>query len=142
MTSQGDSPVDVTATVEGLLGTIPGECKTGGSGDVTAPTVSVTAPVQSATVSGVAVAVSADAADNVAVAGVQFKLDGVNLGSEDTSSPYGITWDTTTTGEGSHSLTAVARDSNNNTTLSAAVMVNVDNVAEPTNVPRVVRRVR
>jgi hypothetical protein len=44
------------------------------------------------------------------VAGVQFKLDGVDLGAEDTSAPYEISWDTTTTYNGSHVLTAVARD--------------------------------
>ena len=38
--------------------------------------------------------VTATAADNVGVTGVQFKLDGKNLQTEDASSPYGITWDT------------------------------------------------
>ena len=38
--------------------------------------------------SGATVTVSATAADNVGVAGVQFKLDGANLGAEDTTSPY------------------------------------------------------
>src|SRR5206468_5516316 len=44
------------------------------------------------------------------VAGVQFKLDGANLGGEDTSSPYSVSWNTTTASNGSHTLTAVARD--------------------------------
>ena len=52
--------------------------------DTTPPTVSITAPASGATVSGTAVTVSATAADNVRVAGVQFKLDGANLGAEDT----------------------------------------------------------
>jgi len=39
--------------------------------------------------------VTATAADNVGVVGVQFKVDGVNLGAEDTTSPYSFTWDTT-----------------------------------------------
>ena len=42
--------------------------------------------------------------------GVQFKLDGVNLGAEDTSTPYSVPWDTNTAANGSHTLTAVARD--------------------------------
>src|SRR5438876_6257837 len=46
--------------------------------DVTPPTVSITAPTTGATVSGSAVMVSASASDNVGVAGVQFKMDGVN----------------------------------------------------------------
>ncbi|MDQ3565563.1 MAG: Ig-like domain-containing protein, partial [Pseudomonadota bacterium] len=65
----------------------------GGTGpDSTPPTVSITAPANGGTVSGAAVTVSANASDNVGVAGVQFKLDGVNLGAEDTTSPYSLTW--------------------------------------------------
>ena len=44
----------------------------------------------------------------------------VNLGSEDTSAPYSISWDTTTVGNGSYSITAVARDSAGQTTTSTA----------------------
>ena len=98
------------------------------TGDATAPTVSLTAPAAGATVSGTAVSVSATAADNVAVVGVQFELDGANLGVEDTSSPYSVTWNTTTAANGSHSLTAVARDAAGNVTVSAAVAVTVSNV--------------
>ena len=41
------------------------------------------------------VTVTANASDNVGVAGVQFKLDGANLGAEDTSAPYSVPWNTT-----------------------------------------------
>src|SRR2546426_907383 len=95
--------------------------------DTTPPTVSMTAPASSATVSGTAGTVSATASDNVGVAGVQFKVDGANLGAEDTASPYSVTWNTTTATNGSHSLTAVARDAAGNTTTSAAVTVTVNN---------------
>src|SRR6185436_18499711 len=71
--------------------------------------------------------VTAAASDNVAVAGVQFKLDGVNLGAEVTTSPYSVTWNTTTAANGSHTLTAVARDTSNLTTTSAGVPVTVSN---------------
>src|SRR5438046_2635804 len=71
--------------------------------DTTPPTVSITSPGNGATVSGT-IAVTASASDNVGVAGVQFKLDGANLGAEDTSSPYGVSWNTTTVPNGSHSL--------------------------------------
>src|SRR6266850_307509 len=64
--------------------------------DSTPPTVSVSAPANGATVSGTTT-VSATASDNVGVAGVQFKLDGANLGAEDTTSPYSVSWNTTTT---------------------------------------------
>jgi Big-like domain-containing protein len=57
------------------------------------------------TVSGASASVSASASDNVGVSGVQFKLDGANLASEDTSAPYSVTWDTTTVANGSDILT-------------------------------------
>jgi lysophospholipase L1-like esterase len=95
--------------------------------DTTHPTVNISAPTNGVTVSGTTVTLSATAADNIALAGVQFKLDGSNLGSEDTTSPYSITWDTTSASNGSHSLTAVARDTSTNSTTSAVVSVTVDN---------------
>ncbi len=100
------------------------------TGDVTPPTVSISAPTGGATVSGT-VSVTATAADNVAVAGVQFRLDGANLGAEDTSSPYSVNWDTTTATNAQHTLTAVARDAAGNTTTSTTVTVTVSNTAPP-----------
>ena len=47
-----------------------------------APTVNMTAPAASATVSGDSVIVSANASDDGAVLGVQFLLDGSPLGAE------------------------------------------------------------
>jgi chitodextrinase len=101
----------------------------GTGGDTTPPTVSLTAPTNGATVSG-SITVSANASDNVAVAGVQFKLDGANLGSEVTASPYSISWNTTGTVNGSHTLTAVARDTSNNQTTSGSVSVTVNNASD------------
>ncbi len=91
-------------------------------GDTTPPSVSITAPANNASVSGV-VTVTASASDNVGVAGVQFKVDGVNLGAEDTLSPFQVSWDTATVGPGPHTLTAVARDAAGNSATSAAVNV-------------------
>src|SRR5204862_1917465 len=73
------------------------------------------------------VIVTANASDNIGVAGVQFKLDGATLGAEDSASPYSVSWDTTTTTNGSHTLTAVARDDAGNQTTSSAVTVTVAN---------------
>jgi hypothetical protein len=92
--------------------------------DTVAPSVSITAPATGATVSGI-VTLNADAADNVAVAGVQFFVDGTALGGEDTSAPYSTTWDTATAAAGSHALTARARDTAGNSRTSSAVMVTV-----------------
>ncbi len=100
------------------------------SGDTTPPSsVVVTAPSAGATVSGTLTPVSATAVDETGIAGVQFKLDGNNLGVEDTTSPYSIIWDTTGATNGSHTLSAVARDAANNTATSSGVVVTVSNVA-------------
>src|SRR6266566_4939389 len=73
--------------------------------------VTMTSPASGSTVSGtVPVSASVSVIGLITVRGVQFQLDGANLGAEDTSSPYSVSWDTTTTGNGSHTLTAVARD--------------------------------
>ena len=96
------------------------------TGDTAAPTVALSAPANNASVTGT-VAVSATASDNNAVASVQFRLDGQDLGSADTSSPYSIQWDSTTAADGPHALTAVARDATGNATTSAARTVTVRN---------------
>jgi hypothetical protein len=104
--------------------------------DTTPPTVSVTFPASGATVSGTT-SVTASASDNVGVVGVQFLLDGANLGAEDTSAPYSISWNTTGTANGSHTLTAVARDAAGNSRTSALVTVTVSNASPPPPPPPV-----
>ena len=98
--------------------------------DTTPPSVSVTSPLSGATVSGT-ITVSASASDNVGVSGVQFLVDGSNLGTEDVSSPYSVSWNTSSFANGSHTLTARARDAAGNTTTSSPVTVNVSNGAPP-----------
>jgi hypothetical protein len=97
-------------------------------GDTTPPTVSITSPVDQAVVSG-SITVSADASDDVAVAGVQFKLDGALLGAEKTSPPYSLTWNSGSVANGPHTLSAVARDAAGHTT-QATVNVTVSNVTQ------------
>jgi hypothetical protein len=87
------------------------------------PTISLSAPANNATVSGTT-PVSATASSGTT--SVQFKLDGANLGSTDTASPYSYSWDTTKVNNGSHTLTAVASDGTNTTT-SSTVNVNINN---------------
>jgi hypothetical protein len=94
--------------------------------DTTRPTVSITTPASGATLTGI-VTVSATATDNVGVVGVQFKLDGTNLGAEDTAAPYSVSWNTASVPNGVHTITAVARDAAGNSTTSAAVTVTVSN---------------
>ena len=99
--------------------------------DTTPPSVSLTSPVPGSTVGGT-ISVSADAADNVGVVGVQFLLDGSPLGVEDTVPPYSISWITTTAANGSHTLSARARDAAGNTALAPGVTVTVSNVVDTT----------
>ena len=102
--------------------------------DTTAPAVGLSAPVSGATVVST-VTVSATASDNVGVAGVQFTLDNVNLGIEDTTSPYAIAWNTTTATNGSHTLRAIARDAAGNRQTSASRTVTVNNPTPDTTGP-------
>jgi hypothetical protein len=112
---------------------------TGGTADMIPPAVSITAPSPGATVSNT-ITVSANASDNVGVAGVQFKLDGNSLGMEDTTNAYAVSWDTTTATNGSHILTATARDTAGNITTSSTVTISVNNggtiavITDPTKV--------
>src|SRR5207245_2089280 len=98
--------------------------------DTTPPTVSMTAPAAGSTVAGT-VTVSASATDNVGVVGVQFKLDGVNLGAEVLAAPYAISWATNAAVNGAHTLTAVARDAAGNTATAVVVSVTVVNDTTP-----------
>src|SRR2546427_2900126 len=101
------------------------------TGDTTPPTVSITAPANAATVSGT-LSVTANASDNVGVASVQFQLDGANLGGLDTTSPYSVSWNSTTASNASHQLKAIAKDAAGNSTTSAIVTVTVNKVADTT----------
>ena len=90
------------------------------------PTVTLTSPSASTTfTSGTAVTLSADASDDIGVAGVTFLLDGVAVGAEDTVAPYTLAWDTSGVARGTHTVSARARDAAGKTTTSATVTVTV-----------------
>jgi hypothetical protein len=105
-------------------------CLAGVTADTVPPVVALSAPLVGATVSGT-ITVSATATDNVGVRGVQFKLDGANLGAEDTAAPYSVSWNTALAADGLHTLTAVARDAGGNTATATAVAVTLANGAAP-----------
>ncbi len=94
-------------------------------GDTIAPIVSVTAPA-GGQVSGT-VTLTANATDNVGVAGVRFLVDGAQVGGELTGAPYSISWNTAAVSDGAHVITAVARDLAGNSATSAGVSVTVAN---------------
>ena len=97
--------------------------------DTEPPTVSIVNPTAGEIVSNTT-QVSADASDNVAVASVQFYLDGKALGAPVTKPPYAISWDTTEASNGSHTLTATATDTSGNVGHSTPVGLTVQNPAE------------
>jgi len=90
------------------------------------PTVSLTTPANSATISGTSVSLTATASSNAGMSGVQFKVDGVNVGMEVMSSPYSYSLDTTPLINGNHIISAEAHDINGNIA-DSSVTVTVSN---------------
>jgi hypothetical protein len=90
--------------------------------DLTPPVVSITAPANGATVTGL-VSLSASASDNVGVTSVEFRVDGVYVGS-DTSAPYEALWGSDAYTTATHTVSVIARDAAGNTaTASVTVLV-------------------
>ncbi len=100
--------------------------------DVGAPIVSLFSPgiVGSTTLKGT-VTLKATAVDDREVAGVQFKLDGQNIGAEVTSeaplTKFNLTWDSHTKPNGKYILTATARDAAGNAQTATGVTVTISN---------------
>jgi hypothetical protein len=92
------------------------------------PTVSITAPTAGAMLGGT-VALSATASAAAGLGGVRFKLDGVNLGAEVRKPPFAISWNTARATNGTHTLTAVARDKDGVSSTSDGVAVTVANAS-------------
>ena len=96
------------------------------------PTIALTAPAPGATVSGTAVMLTATAsastANGLTVTKVDFMIDGTNVGTA-TTSPYTVSWNSTTVAMGSHSLTAKVTDSANDTATTPAIMINTTGMA-------------
>jgi hypothetical protein len=97
--------------------------------DTTPPTVTISSPASGDTVSGT-ITVTVSVADDTAVTGVQYFLDGT-AGTDVTTAPFSAPWNTSSTTNGSHTLTAVARDAAGNSTTSAPVTVTVANGTTP-----------
>jgi len=96
--------------------------------DNAVPTVSLTSPTNGATVNGT-INLTATASDDVSVSGVQFKVDGVNVGAEDTVAPYTVSLNTATLTDGSRVISATARDGDGLTAISS-VTVTVANLKQ------------
>lgn len=97
----------------------------GGGG--TPPTLSINSPAPGATVSSTTT-ISVDAeSQGSALTGVQFLLDQTNLGSQVTSAPFSMSWDTTTASAGTHTLSAIAYNSAGLSATANPITVTVDN---------------
>jgi hypothetical protein len=105
------------------------------SADTAPPSVTLAFPAAGATVSG-SITISAAASDNVGVVGVLFQADGKQIGSEVTGPPYSVTWNTTAVSNGTHKLSAVARDAKN-TRSTASVTVQVSNSSQSSGAAQV-----
>jgi hypothetical protein len=100
--------------------------------DIGPPIVSLFSPgVKGSTTLLGTVDLTATAVDDRDVVGVQFQLNGLNIGSEVTaeSSPtkYQLSWDSRGAVNGTYTLAATARDAAGNTTTSAGVVVTISN---------------
>jgi hypothetical protein len=94
--------------------------------DLQPPTVSVTRPASGSALSDL-VTLEASATDSVAVAGVQFLVDGTPRGPELTTAPYTYELDLLPLASGSHTIAAQARDAAGNVGRSSGVTVTVSN---------------
>jgi parallel beta-helix repeat protein len=102
--------------------------------DTTAPSVSIISPANGQRLSGT-VSITASASDNIRVVGVQLLIDGAAYGSELTSAPYSLSWNTVQASNATHRISAIARDAAGNRTTSAAITVTVSNTTAPPPVP-------
>jgi arylsulfatase A-like enzyme len=97
--------------------------------DLTPPTVSITIPAAGSTISNKAV-LSANATDNSNVGSVRFQVDGSSVGPPLLNPPYTMTFDAAAFSDGTHTITAIATDTSNNSA-STSVSVRINNTTRP-----------
>lgn len=97
--------------------------------DTQPPSVSISEPLSATSVSGL-VAVNVSAADNVGVARVELRVNGVQVATDSTL-PFALTWDSAGAANGSATLVASAYDAAGNKADSTAVVVTVANIVSP-----------
>ncbi|MDZ4864510.1 MAG: sulfatase-like hydrolase/transferase [Gemmatimonadota bacterium] len=121
-----------SATAGGLLpAALAALVACGSDGTVTPPpppglVVTISAPTSGAILND-SLTLTASASAPTGIAGVQFKLDGANLGVEVSTPPYALRIDSYTFADGPHTVSARARDSVGQTALSPAVAVTIQN---------------
>ena len=119
-----DGPTSITATTYDTSGKTDTD-SVSVFVDNTAPTCSVKDPPNGGHITkGNQVYIRANAADNGAVARVEFYVDGA-LKSTDTAAPWEYVWDTSTYSLGNHTIYAKAFDCPGNSTQSATITVSL-----------------
>lgn len=111
-----------------------------------APTIAITAPVNNANVSEtINIQATATAAGSARISKVEFFVDGTsqaNMAGKDETPPYSISWNSKTTSNGIHTITAIATDSTSNTAASSAIIITVNNANTPIPLPVVLTELK
>jgi uncharacterized protein (TIGR03118 family) len=94
------------------------------------PVVTLTAPT--GTVSGTTVALTATVVDSLGVSKVEFFLNGTTSLGVATTSPYTVTWDSTTVADGAVTIKATATDPDGHVGSSAVANITVQNTTPAT----------
>jgi len=105
------------------------------SGDSTPPTVSLTSPTASQSVTGI-LNMAATASDASGIAQVKFMVDGTAVNT-DTTAPYTYAWNSAAVANGSHSVTAQATDTAGVSATSAAITITTNNSVTCSGTPSV-----
>jgi len=121
-TNEANNITDIKMRITGTTVTLLGSAVQPNS---LPPTVTMVTPA-AGTVSGT-VSLNANATDASGIASVQFLLDGYPIGPPLTSAPFTFAWNSATTGNGSHYLSALARAGTTFNGSAAAVLVTVSN---------------
>jgi hypothetical protein len=132
-----------TAAISGLAaltmmlgGALPADAaKPSRTPDKTPPVVAITSPASGASLSGTAT-VTGTASDANVVAAVEVAVDGGPYVKASGTTSWSWSWSTTSVPNGSHSITARARDAAGNTS-TTSTWVSVSNVAADTTAPTV-----
>ncbi len=127
----GDLPTEGVFTIVSKSGGAPSPPPPPVSSDTQPPSVSVAAPPSP--LSGLVI-LPVSCSDNVGCTSLQLRVDGVDVGSAETDSPFALQWNSLTVGDGPHQLTVVAKDAAGNTSVTSPLSVTVMN-ALPGNPP-------
>ncbi|MDL1988603.1 MAG: S8 family serine peptidase [Deltaproteobacteria bacterium] len=135
--ANGDHVITVRATdTSGNSSTNEVSVTVNNVGDTTLPTVSISEPTNSSTVSDT-VTIKATASDDVAVEKVEYQIDGADPwtnmkeGKGKNKGTYSANWDTTIVSDGLHTLTVRATDTSNNASTDQISVTVANGFQEP-----------